>query len=34
MAGVEAIGKLPTDPPRDGAPKQPVVIGRASLRSS
>jgi cyclophilin family peptidyl-prolyl cis-trans isomerase len=34
MAGVEAIGRLPTDPPRDGAPKQPVVIGRASLRSS
>jgi peptidyl-prolyl cis-trans isomerase B (cyclophilin B) len=34
MAGVEAIDKLPTDPPRDGAPTKPVVIGRASLRSS
>jgi cyclophilin family peptidyl-prolyl cis-trans isomerase len=34
MAGVEAIDKLPTDPPQDGAPIRPVVIGRASVGSS
>jgi peptidyl-prolyl cis-trans isomerase B (cyclophilin B) len=34
MAGVEAIDRLPTDPPQDGAPKRPVVIERATLRAS
>jgi peptidyl-prolyl cis-trans isomerase B (cyclophilin B) len=34
LAGVEAIAKLPTDPPQDGAPKTPVVISRATLSSS
>ncbi len=34
LAGVEAIAKLPTDPPQDGAPTKPVVIGRATLSSS
>jgi cyclophilin family peptidyl-prolyl cis-trans isomerase len=33
MTAVEAIDRLPTDPPHDGAPTRPVVIGRASLRS-
>jgi cyclophilin family peptidyl-prolyl cis-trans isomerase len=33
MVGVEAIDKLPTDPPQDGAPTRPVVIGAASLSS-
>jgi peptidyl-prolyl cis-trans isomerase B (cyclophilin B) len=32
-AGVEAIGKLPTTPPQDGAPNQPVVISQATLAS-
>lgn len=31
LAGVEAISKLPTDPPQDGAPTTPVVISRATL---
>jgi peptidyl-prolyl cis-trans isomerase B (cyclophilin B) len=31
FAGVEAIAKLPTNPPQDGAPDQPVVISRATL---
>jgi peptidyl-prolyl cis-trans isomerase B (cyclophilin B) len=34
FAGVEAISKLPTDPPQDGAPKTPVVIDHATLSSS
>jgi peptidyl-prolyl cis-trans isomerase B (cyclophilin B) len=34
LAGVEAISKLPTDPPQDGAPIRPVVISRATLSSS
>lgn len=34
MAGVNAIAKLPTNPPQDGAPTRPVVISSASLRSS
>jgi peptidyl-prolyl cis-trans isomerase B (cyclophilin B) len=34
MASVEAISKLPTDPPQDGAPKTPVVISRATVSSS
>ncbi len=34
MAGVNAIAKLPTIPPQDGAPTQPVVISRASLSES
>jgi peptidyl-prolyl cis-trans isomerase B (cyclophilin B) len=34
LAGVEAIAKLPTDPPQDGAPETPVVISRATLSSS
>jgi peptidyl-prolyl cis-trans isomerase B (cyclophilin B) len=34
FASVEAIAKLPTDPPQDGAPKTPVVIARATLSSS
>ena len=32
MRSVEAISRLPTDPPQDGAPTQPVVIDRATLR--
>lgn len=34
MAGVDAIAKLPTDPPQDGAPTTPVVIRSATLTSS
>jgi peptidyl-prolyl cis-trans isomerase B (cyclophilin B) len=34
LAGVEAISKLPTDPPQDGAPRTPVVIERATLSES
>jgi peptidyl-prolyl cis-trans isomerase B (cyclophilin B) len=34
FAGVEAIAKLPTSPPQDGAPDQPVVISRATLSES
>lgn len=34
MTGVNAIAKLPTDPPQDGAPKSPVVISSAHLSSS
>lgn len=34
MASVEAIDKLPTDPPQDGAPTRPVIIRSASLRAS
>lgn len=31
LAAVRAIARLPTDPPQDGAPRIPVVIGSASL---
>jgi len=34
LAGVEAISKLPTNPPQDGAPIKPVVIRSATLSSS
>jgi peptidyl-prolyl cis-trans isomerase B (cyclophilin B) len=34
MAGVDAIAKLQTIPPQDGAPIHPVVISRASLSES
>jgi peptidyl-prolyl cis-trans isomerase B (cyclophilin B) len=34
MAGVNAIAKLPTVPPQDGAPIHPVVISRATLAES
>jgi peptidyl-prolyl cis-trans isomerase B (cyclophilin B) len=34
LAGVEAISKLPTDPPQDGVPSKPVVIARATLSTS
>jgi peptidyl-prolyl cis-trans isomerase B (cyclophilin B) len=34
LASVEAISKLPTDPPQDGAPTTPVVISKATLTSS
>jgi cyclophilin family peptidyl-prolyl cis-trans isomerase len=34
MTGVEAISRLPTDPPQDGEPVVPVVIARATLSSS
>jgi cyclophilin family peptidyl-prolyl cis-trans isomerase len=34
LAGVEAISKLPTNPPQDGAPLTPVVIRSATLSSS
>jgi peptidyl-prolyl cis-trans isomerase B (cyclophilin B) len=34
LAGVEAISRLPTNPPEDGAPIKPVVIRRATLSSS
>lgn len=31
LAGVEAISRLPTNPPQDGAPTTPVVIGQTRL---
>jgi peptidyl-prolyl cis-trans isomerase B (cyclophilin B) len=31
LAGVQAIARLPTDPPQDGSPKTPVVISHATL---
>jgi cyclophilin family peptidyl-prolyl cis-trans isomerase len=34
MTGVNAIAKLPTDPPQDGAPTTPVVIRHATLSAS
>jgi len=34
MEGVQAISRLPTDPPQDGAPRTPVVIAGATLSSS
>ena len=34
LASVEAISKLPTDPPQDGTPTTPVVISHATLSSS
>ncbi len=34
LAGVEAISRLPTDPPQDGAPIKPVVISSATLSAS
>jgi cyclophilin family peptidyl-prolyl cis-trans isomerase len=34
FAGVETIAKLPTNPPQDGAPDEPVVISRATLSES
>lgn len=34
LAGVNAIARLPTDPPQDGAPTKPVVITHATLSSS
>lgn len=34
LDGVHAIAKLPTSPPQDGAPEQPVVINRATLAES
>jgi peptidyl-prolyl cis-trans isomerase B (cyclophilin B) len=34
LTGVEAISKLPTNPPQDGVPTTPVVISRATLASS
>ncbi len=34
LAGVDAIAKLPTDPPQDGAPLKPVVIRAATLSAS
>jgi peptidyl-prolyl cis-trans isomerase B (cyclophilin B) len=34
FAGVEAIAKLPTNPPQDGAPTKPVVISSATLSSN
>lgn len=34
MTGVDAISKLPTDPPQDGAPTTPVVIRSAILSAS
>jgi peptidyl-prolyl cis-trans isomerase B (cyclophilin B) len=34
FAGVDAISKLPTNPPQDGAPTTPVVISQATLTSS
>lgn len=34
MAGVDAIAKLPTEPPQDGEPVHPVVISRATLSAS
>ena len=33
-AGMETIAKLPTNPPQDGAPQQPVVISSATLAES
>lgn len=32
MRSVQAIARVPTDPPQDGAPTQPIVIERATLR--
>jgi peptidyl-prolyl cis-trans isomerase B (cyclophilin B) len=34
LTAVQAISKLPTDPPQDGAPTKPVVIDHATLSSS
>jgi peptidyl-prolyl cis-trans isomerase B (cyclophilin B) len=34
LAGVEAISKLPTDPPEDGTPRTPVVISHATVSAS
>jgi cyclophilin family peptidyl-prolyl cis-trans isomerase len=34
LAAVEAIAKLPTNPPEDGSPTTPVVINHATLSSS
>jgi len=34
MAGVDAISRLPTIPPQDGAPVHPVVISQAALSES
>jgi peptidyl-prolyl cis-trans isomerase B (cyclophilin B) len=34
LASVEAISKLPTNPPQDGVPTTPVVISHATLSSS
>lgn len=34
LTGVEAISRLPTNPPEDGAPIKPVVIRDASLSSN
>jgi peptidyl-prolyl cis-trans isomerase B (cyclophilin B) len=34
LAGVETIARLPTNPPQDGAPDEPVVISRATLSES
>jgi cyclophilin family peptidyl-prolyl cis-trans isomerase len=34
LAAVEAIAKLPTDPPQDGQPTKPVVISHATLSAS
>jgi cyclophilin family peptidyl-prolyl cis-trans isomerase len=31
LAGVDAIAKLPTNPPQDGSPIHPVVISHATL---
>lgn len=32
MKSVRAIARVPTNPPQDGAPTQPIVIERATLR--
>jgi peptidyl-prolyl cis-trans isomerase B (cyclophilin B) len=34
LAAVRAISMLPTDPPQDGAPRTPVVIRSATLKTS
>jgi peptidyl-prolyl cis-trans isomerase B (cyclophilin B) len=34
LAAVEAIAKVPTDPPQDGEPIKPVVISHATLSAS
>ncbi len=34
FTGVEAIAKLPTNPPQDGSPTTPVVISHATLSSN
>jgi peptidyl-prolyl cis-trans isomerase B (cyclophilin B) len=34
MAAVKAIARIPTDPPQDGTPRMPVVIGRATLAAA